>query len=224
MQSTLVLGIGNNIKSILQPLELQFPAYTFAILDEWSVVQEWVIEDEKIDGVTFIRDLSYFVEKPRVSIRFDHSKYLDAQTQKLAPIIPEHRLQLRQQLATCLPPIVEEIKPFDRIIIATYMATALAVEWLVPLVQELPFSSITLLAYHPASFEGTMITNMASMVCEQLMDTPVTQYAFFRQDLALQMGQETLEAFRLEADRLQSEALSNLLLGNVPESEYVSVI
>lgn len=42
----LVLGIGNQSKSILKTLENDFPGYQFGILDCWSKVQEIKTESQ----------------------------------------------------------------------------------------------------------------------------------------------------------------------------------
>ncbi|RYE28713.1 MAG: hypothetical protein EOP48_33215, partial [Sphingobacteriales bacterium] len=88
MQSTgLVLGIGNDSKKCLKSLENEFPAWQFAILDCWSKVQEVkAVEEHLLNEEIQLRtiyNLNYYIRQPKVDVRFDETKYDDAETQKI---------------------------------------------------------------------------------------------------------------------------------------------
>jgi hypothetical protein len=218
MQSThLVLGIGNDSKPVLEGLEQDFPAWQFAILDCWSQVQEIKVIDEQVlpdEDMTarFVTNLSYFTKPPKIALRFDNNKYDDAETQKIVRYPPHYLKLVKKEWRSGFSSISSSLERYTEILIVSPIGNAIARVSLLPLVNTFQNrGNARLFSWYPLMLEGQMRTEMAASLCEQLMDTQVTHYCFFQQEVIEHYKNETVTKVLTDLKNIQQQAVRSLM-------------
>ncbi|WP_121354836.1 hypothetical protein [Flavisolibacter nicotianae] len=128
----LVLGIGNSSKPILAACEPSHPRWTFAVLDFWSAVQEIrFVENEFQVAEATLRtqqDHSFFIEEPKLAVRFGHGKYHRSDTQKILRYTVDYRRSLCSALGTDLESVSTSFTGLFSIVVVTDAADKIALE------------------------------------------------------------------------------------------------
>jgi hypothetical protein len=223
----LVLGIGNESKSILKPLENDFPGYQFGILDCWSKVQDIKTEsqppaDHTSHGVWPIHDCSYFIIPSSVAIKFEDSKFEDSETHKLIRY-KEYAQLLEREKQKSFKEIIQLLDGYSEILMVGPADDEISFEFLLDIVSALQQkSNITIFSWYPIVFHSNA-TNMISAfrLSEQLIETDAKQFVLFQHEYLEQYKDyNASEAMRM-LDEVKREGVRSLMLGNI---EFINKI
>jgi hypothetical protein len=199
--ANLVLGIGNFSKPILEACEPNFPQWVFAVLDFWSVVQEikFVASEARLADCTVRNqeNLSYFVSKPKLSVRFGSKKYIRTQTQTVLPYTIDYRKAIGESLNTNLQQISVRLLGYSRIMIVVDSIDEIGLECLPSLLPLLKKSGTDLQAVssYPLSWQGALMIAYADKVNAILENNTKNHCSIFQQEILAQCADATLPMF-----------------------------
>jgi hypothetical protein len=217
----LVLGIGNESKSILKSLEFDFPEFDFGILDCWSKVQEIKTEsqppaDDPSRGAWIIYDCSYFITLPSVYIKFDGTMMEDSETHKLIRYKRYSQL-LEKEKQKSFNEIIQSLGSYTDILMVGPADDEITLSFLYDMVTALQKkSNITIFSWYPIIFHSKA-TNIVSAfrLSEQLMETDAKQFILFQHEyLEKYKNYNASEAMR-RLDEVKREGVRDFLLGKI---------